>query len=61
MSKHRPWIYQRWDQVLDKHRLLDIPEVGSGDQTQTLDIPEVGSGVRQTQTLDIPEVGSSCV
>jgi hypothetical protein len=33
--------------VLDKHRQLDIPEVGLGvRQTQTLDIPEVGLGVR---------------
>jgi hypothetical protein len=46
-----PWIYQRWDEVTrqtktsgytrggirwsDKHRPLDIPEVGSGDQTNT--------------------------
>jgi hypothetical protein len=34
--KHKPWIYQRWDQVFRrskhpyKHGPLDIPEVGSG-------------------------------
>jgi hypothetical protein len=55
------WIYQRWDQVLDKHGPLDIPEVGSGvRQTQTLDIPEVGSGVKQTQTPGYTRGGIKC-
>jgi hypothetical protein len=35
LGKYRPWIYQRWDQVTRQTQTLDIPEVGSGDQTNT--------------------------